>query len=118
MKKIFYLLLMIFSFSLLVGCNLEKPDNDEKTEEVELEKLEKPVVTIDEDGLASWKKVKNAEGYAYIINDGKEKNTSKTSVQLELGDSIKVKALGDGEEYEDSSYSKKVIYNWIDLLRD
>ena len=34
-------------------------------------------------------------------------------MQLELGDSIKVKALGDGEEYEDSSFSKTVTYEEV-----
>lgn len=106
MKKILYFCLMfIMAFSLL-ACNKEK--TEERTPEIE--KLSTPVVSISEDGLASWSKVKNASGYAYKINDGKTKETDELDVQLEYGDYIRVKALGDGEKYEDSSYSKAVTY--------
>ena len=61
----------MFSLSTLVGCNLDEFQADsEKTEEVELEKLETPNVSIDEKGVASWKKIKNADAYVYIINSG------------------------------------------------
>lgn len=67
--------------------------------------LETPVVTISETGLATWKEVENAKGYRYVISNGEEQLTTETSVQLENGQTIKVKAVGDGSKYLDSKYS-------------
>lgn len=75
--------------------------------------LEKPVVEISETGLASWAEVENAKGYRYVIDDGEETLTTLTSVQLENGQSIKVKAVGDNK-YLDSKYSDVKTYVEID----
>lgn len=75
--------------------------------------LATPVVTVNENGVASWEKVENADGYVYQIDDGEERQTAKLSVQLEDGQSIKVKALGDGETYTDSAYSASVTYTYV-----
>ena len=72
--------------------------------------LSAPVVIVDENGLASWEAVENASGYIYVINDGEEQTTTELSVQLEDGQSIKVKAVGDGTNYTDSDYSTVVTY--------
>ena len=69
-----------------------------------------PVVSIDEDGLATWNAVANASGYKYKINNGTEQSTNSTSIQLTDGDSIVVKAIGDGVDYSDSNYSQSVTY--------
>lgn len=103
MKKLFVLVFLLL-FSLTACSDIEK------TEESDLKVLATPVVSISSSGLASWDDVKHAEGYAYKINNGKTMETDETEVQLELGDSIKVKALGDGEKYDDSKYSKVVTY--------
>ena len=108
MKKYFWLMLLFFGLVLLSSCSIEKTKEPEETKE--LEKLKTPVVTIDNNGLASWDEIKHAEGYAYKINDGKAVETDELEVQLSDGDSIRVKALGDGEEYRDSSYSKERVY--------
>lgn len=106
MKKIIFLVLLMFTTISLVACNEE----DIPSELAELTKLKTPVVSISEDGLASWGKVKHATGYLYKINNGKAVETDELEVWLEYGDSIRVKALGDEELYEDSSYSKAVTY--------
>ncbi|MBQ2717223.1 MAG: hypothetical protein IJF75_01315 [Clostridia bacterium] len=73
-------------------------------------KLGAPVVTISSTGLASWSAVANASGYAYKINGGAETPTTATSVQLTNGQSIVVKAVGDGTNYTDGDYSASVTY--------
>lgn len=73
-------------------------------------KLDTPVVTIDENGVASWAAVKNASGYKYVIDDGEAVATDKTSITLENGQTIKVMAVGDGEDFTDSDYSEAKKY--------
>jgi hypothetical protein len=65
-------------------------------------KLSTPTVTVSESGVASWQAVANATGYIYKINGGTETSTLSTSVQLTDGESIAVKAVGDGTNYTDS----------------
>ncbi len=69
-----------------------------------------PEVTVSESGLASWAAVENAKGYKYIIDSEAEQLTTSTSVQLEDGQEIKVKAVGNGSEFNDSKYSAAVKY--------
>ncbi|MBO5215827.1 MAG: hypothetical protein J6B79_06540, partial [Clostridia bacterium] len=68
-------------------------------------KLATPTVTISSEGVASWQAVTNASRYAYKINGGAESSTTSTSVQLQNGQSITVKAVGDGTSFTDSDYS-------------
>ena len=76
-----------------------------------LTKLTTPSVSVDAtSGLATWAEVSNASGYKYKINGGAEQSTDQTSVQLNVGDTIQVKAVGDGETYADSSYSATATY--------
>ena len=67
-------------------------------------------VGVSEDGVATWNAVEGASGYAYKIDDGAEIRTNETSVTLENGQSVRVKAVGDGKEYSDSAYSSVVKY--------
>ncbi|MBE6546478.1 MAG: hypothetical protein E7668_03420 [Ruminococcaceae bacterium] len=73
-------------------------------------KLSTPAVTISGEGLASWKAVANASSYVYKIDGGAEAATTETSVQLSDGQSISVKAVGDGTNYTDSEYSDSQTY--------
>ena len=73
-------------------------------------KLDTPSVTVSGTGLASWSAVTNASGYVYKINGGTETATSATSLQLTNGQSITVKAVGDGTNYSDSDYSTIKTY--------
>ena len=73
-------------------------------------KLETPTVTISAEGLASWTAVANASSYVYKINGGAETPTTATSVQLTDGQSIVVKAVGDGTNYTDGDYSASQTY--------
>ena len=73
-------------------------------------KLGTPFVTISSSGLASWGAVANASGYIYKLGGGAETATSATSVQLTNGQSIVVKAVGDGTNYTDSDYSVAQTY--------
>lgn len=88
------------------GTVINPPDNptDDKT------KLATPVVTIDEDGIATWAEVQNASGYAYKVDDGDATPTVTRQVTLFDGESIAVKAVGDGVNYTDSDYSAKQTY--------
>lgn len=106
-----HLLLMALSLILsicmcfgLAACSSCDEDDDAPT------KLSTPVVTIDNNGVASWLEVENASGYAYVIADGAETATTKLSVQLTDGQTIKVKAKGDGTSYSDSDFSEVKTY--------
>ena len=72
--------------------------------------LDVPSVAISTEGAAQWNKVDNAVGYKYIIDEGFAVNTTALSVQLSEGQSIKVKAVGDGENSLDSAYSEVKTY--------
>ena len=71
-------------------------------------RLPTPAVSISDTGLATWGAVDYASGYEYVINDGEPITVGEDelSVQLEDGDVIKVKALGDNQTYFDSEYSE------------
>lgn len=71
--------------------------------------LDIPVVTIDENGIASWEAVENASGYTYSVNGGEQQEASGLSVQLSDGDSIRVTAVGDGIIHT-NSVSKEKTY--------
>ena len=72
--------------------------------------LSTPVVSISASGLASWTADTNASGYKYKIDNGEEKTANGTSVQLENGQSIVVKAVGNGTTYLDSAWSESKTY--------
>lgn len=92
---------MCFTLAACSSCD----DDDEAPA-----KLSTPVVTIDNTGVASWLEVENASGYAYVIGDGTEVATTKLSVTLTDGQSVKVKAKGDGTNYSDSDFSEVKTY--------
>ena len=73
-------------------------------------KLSTPIITINENGLVSWNAIENASNYIYQINNNDEQITSNLYVQLQDGQTIKVKALGDGINYVDSEYSTNLTY--------
>lgn len=73
--------------------------------------LPRPIVSVDESGIATWQIVYNASGYEYKINNAEEQSTNLTSVQLDDKDTLVVKAVGDGIEFSDSEYSVSVTYN-------
>lgn len=79
-----------------------------------LQQLETPIVTLSETGLASWAAVANATKYAYSLDGGIEVQTESLSMQLESGQTFKVKAVGDGVTYRDSEYSNTVTYKDAD----
>lgn len=91
---------MCFAFAGCDSCNDDKAPA----------KLLTPVVTVDDKGVASWLEVENASGYAYVIGDGEETATDNLSVNLADGQSIKVKAKGDGKNYTDSDFSEVKTY--------
>ena len=76
----------------------------------EITALTVPEVTVDGGGTARWSTVENASGYAFKIDGGEEKSTSFTSVILSDGQSVSVKAVGDGKLYVDSEWSVPVKY--------
>ena len=81
------------------------------------ETLDAPSVTVDAvTGVASWAAIPNASGYAYTINGGAEQTTTGTSVTLSDGQTITVKAVGDGVKYLDSGFSTAVTFDQKTLL--
>lgn len=72
--------------------------------------LETPKVSINENGLASWKKVENATSYLLKINDGDSQEYFELEIQLIDGDTISVKAVSNYSKYADSEYSNPLKY--------
>ncbi len=100
--------------SLYLDSAYSAPATYHKEPVPELTQLATPVVSIDEEGLATWEAVPNASGYQYKLNGGEEKtleSDAELQVQLQDKDSIQVKAVGDGETYSDSPYSAAKTYN-------
>ncbi len=62
---------------------------------------------------ANWDEVDYASRYAYQINNEDVVETTLCYVVLSAGDSIKVKAIGDGENYADGDYCAAVVHNTI-----
>ena len=81
--------------------------------EPEPEQLAKPELSISSQDETSfvieWGEVANAESYAYTLNGGEETATAELSAEftdLTAGDyTVKVKAVGDGENYLDSDWA-------------
>lgn len=72
-------------------------------------KLNTPVVTVDDDGYASWTTIEHATGYEYKINDGAVLTATSDRVKLEYNQHVKVRAIGD-DEYAYSDFSVAVYY--------
>ena len=87
--------------------------NAVKSSDITLTRLTVPNVLISDTGLAEWSAIENASGYKYKINGGAEQFTDSTSVQLELGSSITVKAVGDQVTYQDSYYSSTANFGTV-----
>ena len=69
-------------------------------------KLSVPELTVS-NFTATWTEVENATKYAYIINDGEAVETTLLMVTgLSVGDTFKVSAVGDNENYLSSDYTE------------
>lgn len=64
-----------------------------------------PDLTIDSNGLASWTAIENATQYTYVVDGGAEQATEQTQLQLQDGQSLKVRADGEGYQYANSDWS-------------
>lgn len=98
MKKIILIIALIITFAL-TGCEVN--DNNQ---------LNTPIVTINDNGVASWGRVRHADQYAYKINNGEVFYTTKRKVTIENGNIISVQALCDDDKYQDSEFSVGKIY--------
>lgn len=106
-----HLLLMALSLILTICMCFAFAGCDSCSDDEAPAKLSTPVVTIDDNGVATWLEVENASGYAYVIDDKPEVSTTQLSVNLADGQSVKVKAKGDGANYSDSDFSEIKTYN-------
>lgn len=105
-KKLISALLVLLLCFTFVSCGIfDTVEEDPKGPTP----LATPIVTVSDTGIASWQRVNHAEFYRILINNSVE-NTTELEVQLKLGDTISVKAVGDGENYEDSEYSAPITY--------
>lgn len=95
------LLACLFIVTLLCACNNKKDPVQ----------LDTPVVTVNENGLASWQVVPNAIGYVYKIDGGQEISTTQLFVLLQANQQIEVKAVsGNKELFVESNYSQLQVY--------
>ncbi len=127
MKKILILFLILsMVMAALVGCDsiLGKDDPEDENpsagsggntdegdgNEPNLIKLKTPIVTISDNGVASWTKIYGASGYKVIIN-GSERVITSTYVKLNDKDTVTVCAIGDGKASKNSDFSELQVYN-------
>lgn len=101
----FFLIIGVSIISIfgLTSCDLEGIFN-------KCSKLAEPVVVL-EDDTASWQEIENASNYEIDI-DGAIVTVEKTviSKKMELGQSLKVRAIGDGVKFISSDWSNTVTY--------
>ena len=91
------------------GINTSDSDYSEEKTYVAGALLAPEIILID--NVASWIKDENAVEYVYKINGGAEQKVENgTSVTLKHGDTIQVKAKGDGENSKDSDWSTSKTY--------
>jgi len=99
-----------YEVTVIAKGSIEASAKSNKVDVKVTEKLNAPSVSVNDEGLASWTAISNAEGYGYSINGGTQVATLQTSVQLADGDSIVVVAFGDDDLYLDSDPSTSVTY--------
>ena len=94
MKKLICLTMCLIFSVFCVACNGEKT-------------LDTPVLTLSDSGNAVWESQKGATGYEYKINDGNivSVGADVTGIAILPGETIIVRAIGDGEKYFDSEWS-------------
>ncbi len=112
-KNALQIVSLVFAFLLIFcfgGCGV--PGGGE------LPKIETPQVQVLSDGEAVWEAVEHAGYYKYTIDGGAETITPERSVQLQTGQTIRVKAISVEEEYLDSDFSAPQTYekgNFVEL---
>ncbi len=94
MKKLICLTLCLILSICTVACSREKT-------------LDAPTLTLSDTGNAVWESQKGATGYEYKINDSApvRVDADVTAIAIVPGETIVVRALGDGENYFDSVWS-------------
>lgn len=111
MKKILLAILLLLSIVVITSCSKNDDDNNQTNDEPVT--LAAPVITLT-NNVVSWTQVNNATGYIVSKNNTELdviQQTSYTITDTEVGDyMIKVKAVGDNENYLDSNYSNSVTY--------
>lgn len=125
MKKLLYSLFIALFVLGLASCTLFNPSTEPEPEPehtVHVDgngdavcdecganlKLATVVVSVNEEGLATWAAVEGAQSYVYKLN-GAEMGTMKLSLQLADGDTLQVKAIAQAP-FVDSDYSAEVTY--------
>ncbi|MDE6201125.1 MAG: hypothetical protein K2M47_04525 [Clostridiales bacterium] len=114
-KRRFGLVALSFIFSIfmcvcLVACGGDDDGVNKDGNKDGAKALAAPTVNIDSNGNATWNEVTNASGYAFKIDDGTEQTAEEGEVKLENGQSVAVKAKGDGVGYVDSKWSTPKTY--------
>lgn len=100
------ILVLVMSVTVLTACANKDKDKNNTTPV----KLATPVVTIADDGTASWKAIDGATKYAYSLNDATPVEITATSIKLDAGDTIKVRAIGDDKKFTTSDFSASAKY--------
>ena len=109
MKKRFLSLLLLICITAtavfgLAGCNKDGKDDPPSPE-----KLSAPVIVLTDD-TATWDANPNADKFE-ISKNGKLSFVENTYVSEKLtdGDTLKVRAVGDGTKYETSDSCREVL---------
>lgn len=104
----FLKLSLLLPFMLILSACFENPPDDPPPTNPTT--LQAPVLTLI-GNTASWNNVEYASKYGLSINNGNMFEITLTSYTLTNGQTLKVKAIGDGVNYLSSSWSNEVTYN-------
>lgn len=105
MKKTF-LFIVFFITLFLNGCEFSFGSNQNNGNQ---QVLDTPKVQINENGVATWKAVPNADGYLCLIN-GEQIETVGLFIKLDYDDNISVMAISKSDKYLNSEWSDLKTY--------
>ena len=107
MKRLFALFLCVICLGLCACNDTESSSLESEGEPIT---LRVPVVTINDEGVASWQAQEGAIGYEYKISskDSISVGADVTQIKLLGGESICVRAIGDERAYLSSDWSDNV----------
>lgn len=109
------LLVLLATVCIFVACDNSQEipaDGNQGENDKTAVVLSAPNPTVDENGTVTWNSVPYAVGYVCQSSEGKEYyyGPEERSFELATGGTLRVKAIGDGENYLDSPFASISYY--------
>lgn len=109
-RVLILMLILLVTVCIFVACDNSQEisaDGNQDTNDKTAVVLSAPNPTVDENGMVTWNSVPYAVGYVCQSSEGKEYyyDPEERSFELKTGGTLRVKAIGDGENYLDSPFA-------------